>query len=109
MDEMIKELAAFDRDHGWDTYLKTKNREEKIEELYRQVVHLTGELGEFANELKKCRRDNTWNEENLKEEVVDMQIFLMKIAGTLDMDVPREFSKKIARNRERFVRFRKTE
>ena len=107
MDEMIERLKTFDRAHGWNGYEKAKTREEKIAELYKQVVHMTGELGEFANELKKDNRDGTWRPEVLQEEVADMQIFLLKIALTLDMNLKKVFFEKVKKNEKRFAHFKK--
>ena len=107
MKEIREHLLKFDRERGWNTYEALNTKEEKINELKNQVVNCLGELGELANEVKKCGRDNTWNESNLKEEVADIFIFLMKIANTLDMDLKEEVLKKIKINEKRFAHFKK--
>ena len=105
MEEIIKALREFDAKRNWNEYDLVQTEEQTIEALYKSLVHLMGEIGEFANELKKCRRDNNFNEQNLKEELVDTFIFLQKIALTLKMDLKEETLRKISINEERFKHF----
>ncbi|MEK6934389.1 MAG: hypothetical protein AABW46_00775 [Nanoarchaeota archaeon] len=106
MQEIIDHLLKFDKERNWNDYEKVKTREEKIDLLYKQIVHTIGELGEFANLVKKCKRDNEWHIEQLKEEITDTFIFLLKISMTLDMDLKEEFFKKMKLNEERFKHFK---
>ena len=62
MEEIIKALREFDAKRNWNEYDLVQTEEQTIEALYKSLVHLMGEIGEFANELKKCRRDNNFNE-----------------------------------------------
>ena len=102
MEEIFKRLEQFDKPRGWDTYNQATNEKEKLNFLYPQIVNLLGEFGEFANLVKKCKRDGIWEEEKLKEEVADMFIFLIKIGRIIDMDIKKECLKKLDINEERF-------
>ncbi len=102
MDDVLKHLLEFDRARGWNQYEMVSSEQETVDLLYRQLVHLLGEIGEFANEVKKCSRDGTFREEKLKEELTDSFIFLLKISKTLKMNLREEYFKKMRVNEERF-------
>ncbi len=103
MHEIISTLKEFDRKRNWNTYETAVTKEEKLKVLYRQLVALMGEVGEFSNELKRCKHDNDWPEQKLKTELADAFIFLLKIAETLEMDLKQETLNKIRLNEERFT------
>ena len=102
MQKVITALREFDSKRNWNTYDTLQTPQEKIDYMYQEIVNLLGELGEFANEVKKCRRDKTWNDAKLKEELTDTFIFLLKLALVLKMDLTEETIKKININEERF-------
>src|SRR3989338_8966112 len=102
MQKVISALQDFDRKRNWNKYETLHTEPEKIEYMYQEIVNLLGELGEFANEVKKCKRDKTWNEAKLKEELADTFIFLLKLSFTLNMDLKDEYYKKMKINEERF-------
>ncbi len=102
MDEIIQQLIEFDRARNWNEYEQAKSNEEKIRVLEKLIVNLVGELGEFANEVKKGRRENELHTEKLREELADTFIFLLKLALTLDMNLKEETLRKIKTNEERF-------
>lgn len=78
------------------------------------VLHLThhtlamfGEVGEFANLLKKIERGSLnlddWDVHNdLAEELTDVFIYLLNIAGILNVDLLAEYNRKRALNEARF-------
>ena len=94
MKEIIDYLTKFEKKRGWDRYNRARTKEEKIELLYKEIVALLGEFGEFANIVKGCKRDKKWEIKKLKEELVDMFIFLIKISKTLNIDLEKEFFEK---------------
>ena len=102
MQKVISALQDFDRKRNWNKYETLRTEPEKIEYMYQEIVNLLGELGEFANEVKKCKRDKTWNEAKLKEELADTFIFLLKLSFVLKMDLAEETIQKIKINEERF-------
>ncbi len=71
----------------------------------REILNIFGELGELANELKKCRRDGEYRPESLREETTDAFISLLKVMLTLEMDPEAEFDRKMEQNEERFRSF----
>lgn len=105
MDEIIQKLIQFDRARNWNEYEQAKSNEEKIRVLEKLIVNLVGELGEFANEVKKGRRENELRQEKMKEELADTFIFLLKLALTLEMNLKEETLKKIKVNEERFKHY----
>jgi len=105
MNEIIQALKSFDRKRAWNTYEREMSQEELIRTIHNLLVATMGELGEFANEVKKCHRDNTWNDAALKEELTDTFIYLLKLSFTLNMDLKESFFAKLAKNEERFKHF----
>ncbi len=80
---------------------------DNLQDLEHLVVCLIGEVGEFANELKKIVRGDASYEERqneLAEELADSFIYLMKIAAQTGIDLESEFLKKLEKNYQRFPR-----
>jgi NTP pyrophosphatase (non-canonical NTP hydrolase) len=103
--DFLDRLREFDKKRNWNGYDKEMTDQERIQYLSKILVATLGELGEFANEVKDCERDKTWKEKELKEELTDTLIFLLKMSMILKMDVKEEFYKKMAKNEERFAHF----
>jgi len=69
------------------------------------VVCLVGELGEFANTLKKVNRGDTSYQDaraNLEEELTDVFIYLMQIANQMGINLEDSYLRKLEKNRQRF-------
>jgi len=86
--------------------------EDFLDRLEYLVVALTGEIGEFANLVKKLRREymHMGIEKNeyvsrLREELTDIFIYTLIAANLLDMDLEEWFKKKMEFNRERFKKY----
>ena len=109
MKSILKRLEKFDVEHGWDRYNRIRDDRERMEALGLELLNVFGELGELANELKKCRRDGEYRPESLREETTDAFVFLLKVMLTLEMDPEEEFEKKMEQNEERFESFHKKE
>ena len=60
------------------------------------LIHLTEELGEVARQIvnKKVRPD-LFNEENLKEEIVDVILDSLILAHNCNVDLEKEINQKI--------------
>jgi NTP pyrophosphatase (non-canonical NTP hydrolase) len=114
----LKEIAEyqrnFDKKHGWDWSNSTD--EEGIKHLQYGIIALTGEVGEFANIVKKILREfrslgklpGKEKIEMLKEELVDIFIYTIKIASQLlNMDLEKEYFKKMRINEEKFKKYKK--
>lgn len=106
----LKEIAefqrAFDEAHGWNW-----NKGDKVNGLMRGTVCLTGEVGEFANVLKKVIRHNErgFPTEELwaamREELADVFIYLIKLADLLGMELDKAYFDKMSKNAQRFKTF----
>lgn len=67
---------------------------------------LAGEVGEFANIVKKVARRSLTHEQAedaLKDELADVFTYLLDIAGMMDMDLAEEYYKKREFNERRFT------
>ncbi len=101
LSEIMKMQAEFDRMHGWFDPIGAAT----IGALEHGVVCLTGELGEFANVVKKVVRGDFSYEEALpmlKEELVDEFIYLVKICNQMQIDLEAEYLRKLSINQVRF-------
>lgn len=95
----------FDRTHGVAKPFFVPISSNNLHELEHLVVCMVGEVGEFANELKKVVRGDAVYEERkaaLAEELTDTFIYLIKIAAQTGIDLESEYLKKLEKNRERF-------
>lgn len=97
--------AAFDAAHGDKVAWGEPIRPNNLGELEHGVVCLAGEVGEFANEVKKIVRGDVPFEggyAGLREELTDVFIYLMKLCNQLGIDLEKAYLEKLAVNRERF-------
>ena len=81
-----------------------------IDPLEHLIVCLLGEFGEFSNIVKKIKRgDFSLTEKNkeLKEEYIDMFIYMIKIANQLDINIEEEYISKMKKNEKKFKKFLK--
>lgn len=105
--ESIKNLQKdFDRNHSVgdkDFYVDINGS--NIHELEHLIVCLLGELGEFANILKKVSRGDFSLEEvkdDLDEELVDTFIYLIKISNQFNVNLEKGYLDKLKHNKKRF-------
>jgi len=108
----IKELMdfqnRFDDNHGW-RWSAVSN--EKMQRLQEGALCITGELGEFANVLKKIMRHSERNMDTkelwagLREELTDVFIYFLKLADLLEMEIDKEYFDKMAINARKFEKF----
>lgn len=114
MEEIIKAQREFDKSKGWD-WGNPESEKEKMDNLKYASIALSGEVGEFANIIKKLSREIEYNNgkieekniENLREELIDIFIYTIKASIALDMDLKKEYYKKLKKNTKRFRRFEK--
>lgn len=112
MSRTLKEImdfqAEFDKTHIGAVPFFEELSEDNVEVLEHLIVCLIGEVGELANIAKKIRRGDFLLEQqrsNISEEVADVFIYLMKIAGQTGTDLEVEYFKKMRVNKERFRAF----
>ncbi len=112
--DLQKKQEAFDEEY-FKIFGKISNdTQELIRKLEKLIVALTGEIGEFANMIKKISRDyeNAREEpskdriENLKEEITDCFIYILIIANILNINLEEEYMKKMNLNKQRFEKYR---
>ena len=115
----IKQLSEIqlkmDERHGFP--FQFDNDIDRYAQLTKELVGLFGEIGEFANIIKKINikldhpADYNLNldlaKENLAEELSDSFIYVIRIAAILGVDLEDEVLKKIRLNELRYAQLRK--
>ena len=101
----------FDSEHrgkfDWDQKINDDNNNM----LDYLLIGLLGALGEFSNIIKKIHRgDVKFSEKKdaLSEELIDIFIYVLKLAYQCDIDIESEYLKKLKINKNRFEKFKKT-
>jgi NTP pyrophosphatase (non-canonical NTP hydrolase) len=85
-----------------------------LERLQYLVVALTGEVGEFANIVKKISRDfenlnhpmSDERKQALTEELVDCFIYIIITANLLGVNLEEEYKRKLEKNKQRFEKYK---
>ena len=114
----LKKIAKFQKDFDlkhFPAFWKIKSEEDFLSRLEYLAIALAGEVGEFANLVKKIRRrfDNLEKKiskdifEKLKEELTDVFIYVLISSNLLKMDLEKEYFKKMKINEKKFREFRK--
>ena len=109
--EIIKKQIEMDERHGFPVYFNSEI--EKYRQLTKDLVGLFGEIGEFANIVKKVNIkldrvdeysfDVTRAESSLKEELADSLIYIIRIAAILGIDLQQQVLEKIQQNESRYA------
>lgn len=105
LEKLIQLQTDFDRGHGVVKPFYVPITSDNLQDLEHLIVCLIGEIGEFANELKKVVRGDASYEEHqaaLAEELADTFIYLIKIAAQTGIDLEAEYLKKLEKNHQRF-------
>ena len=109
----IKEIVKLQEDFtkkAFSKFWEIKNEEDFYNRLLFLSVALSGEVGEFNNIVKKLYRSKFFKEENLdlkeklNEEFIDIFIYLLNIAILLEIDIEKEFLRKLEINKNRFLK-----
>jgi NTP pyrophosphatase (non-canonical NTP hydrolase) len=105
--EIMTQQAEFDADHASPGMAWSMNAlPDHFELIEHTLVCLLGELGEFANEVKRvAQADRSLDAAmpQLKAEMADTFIYLVKICNQLDLDLESLFVERLAYNRIRFA------
>ncbi len=104
--QIISEQHEFSASHfgTWEL----EDSEKVLERIKFGTIALTGEVGEFANILKKILRDRKLLDEklpHLKEELADVFAYVMLLSVALKMDLEVEWRRKLNINQQRFEDF----
>lgn len=108
--ELVEKQSIFDSQHEgkfkWDEKITDNN----IETLEFLILAITGEVGETANIVKKIVRGDfllSEKQADLKDEITDIFIYILKLSSQLGFDLEEEYNKKMKKNQERFLRYEK--
>ena len=111
LDELSALQIAADEKRGFPVHFD--NDRDKLDQIMKDLVGLFGEIGEFANLLKKVTiKTEHANytgpllleaKAHLQEELADCLIYVMRIAATLDANLEVEFLKKLEINKIRYA------
>jgi NTP pyrophosphatase (non-canonical NTP hydrolase) len=91
---------------------------ERVTQLMKDLVGLFGEIGELSNLIKKIdiKLDRAAydgpsfaeSRDQLREELIDSFIYLLRLGAILEIDIEAEFLKKIHANQERYKSLERT-
>lgn len=113
---IVQRQKRFDADHGWTTDPSADPRT-LLATLTRELVGLFGEVGEFANIVKKLslvadrfgdeklRRAYLSKRPALSEEIVDVLIYTVRLASILGIDLTLVHQQKLRINAARFKKY----
>lgn len=110
LSQIAKRQIEADVKRGFSRELQTDA--ERIAQLTQDTVGLIGEVGEFANLLKKVdltsrieRYDGVSINSatpDLREELADIMIYVLRLASALGGDIESDLLKKMSKNDERY-------
>ena len=110
LDELMDLCRALDELHGFP--VEFEDQSQRYNQVTKDLVGLFGEIGEFSNIIKKINLklqkgddyilDIAFAEQNLKEEIADSMIYLIRIANILKIDLTVAVNKKIEQNKIRY-------
>jgi len=115
--ELIEKQKQFDEQHGW--VLENDNVQGVLDAINKDLVGLFGEVGEFANLVKKVNltaerqsADETVQtyyhfKDKLSEELIDSLIYLFRISTHLNIDITSMYLKKLNYNKNRYKKYEK--
>ncbi|WP_102264781.1 MazG nucleotide pyrophosphohydrolase domain-containing protein [Mesobacillus jeotgali] len=109
LQEIINRQKDFDKKHEGNNPFYEPITNMNIEVLEHLIVCIVGEIGEFSNIVKKVKRgdfDLDMRRADLEEELTDVFIYLIKIAGQLNIDLEQQYLKKLRKNEIKFERYR---
>lgn len=113
--EIMEMQKEFDRKHGWN--LKSADTKELLETINKDLIGLFGEIGEFANLIKKLNIDLEITSEKdlteklmksngaLKEELIDIFIYLIRISTHMNVNISDEYLRKLKFNEKKYKKY----
>jgi len=107
---IIELQSEFDKRHEANDPFFVPISASNPRDLEHLVVCMLGELGEYANVLKKVIRGDlsyAEAESSLHEELTDLFIYIIKIAGQSGVDLESSYLKKLNYNEVRFAHWSK--
>jgi len=111
----LKELQHIQKEFDlkyFPEFWRIENYEDFLDRLEYISIALAGEVGEFANIVKKMRREYLHMKrerrdylDDLKEELTDIFIYILIASNLLEMDLEEWFKRKSNKNRDRFKEY----
>lgn len=110
--QLVQMQRDFDERHGWNPDKTVPTA--VFRAVQDDVIGMLGELGEFANIVKKITLEAKTSTDSdlagtigarhdrLSEELVDAFIYLVRLASHLGIDLEHAYLKKLRTNEERF-------
>lgn len=108
--ELIDQQIERDRRRGFP--VDFDQEKERVDQMMRDLVGLLGEVGEFANLLKKVGLGQTTPryagpklidvKSALREELADAAIYVFRLATILGADLEQDVVEKMRKNDERY-------
>lgn len=108
--ELVDVQKNFDEKHQGRFDWSQRISEDNIYLLEHLLVAYIGEIGEFANIVKKVSRGDLSLDEAkalMQDELADIFIYLIKISYQLDIDLEICFKNKVKKNKKRFKNYEK--
>jgi len=108
--KIMKLQALFDKEHLGIFDWSVRVTEDNLEVSKFLLICMIGELGEFANIVKKVIRGDfslASKKEQIEEEVADIFIYLLKICIQMNIDLEKNFLKKLEKNKIRFKHYKR--
>lgn len=110
LSDLIERQIAADRRRGFR--VDFDNNSQRVVQLEKDLVGIMGEIGEFANALKKVRLamehsaydgpSLTEVAPNLREELADAFIYLMRLSVVLGGDLESDLLEKMNKNDRKY-------
>ena len=111
--DLVSSQRAFDKRHGWTP---APNDPRAIcSYMTKDLVGLLGEIGEFANLVKKLdliaddeavlAKAMSDSSDMLEDELIDTLIYVLRLASHLDVDLEAAYNRKRDINEQRFKKF----
>lgn len=115
LNQLVDMQVKLDESNGFPvTFLDSK---ERYDQLSKDLVGLFGEIGEFANVVKKINiklaRPDEYEldlgkaQEALQEELVDSLIYIIRVSAILGMNLEEAVLQKIRLNSARYAKLRR--
>jgi NTP pyrophosphatase (non-canonical NTP hydrolase) len=112
--DLVQLQVRLDEMHGFDVHFP--KLEDKYNQLTKDLVGLFGEIGEFANLVKKInikiQKTDEYEfdipnaEASLRGELVDSLIYIFRLSAILEVDLNSAVLEKIELNRTRYAKLR---
>ena len=94
IEEIQKTLSAFAKERDWDQFHSPKN-------LVMALTSEVGELNELFQWLTEEQSNNVDNDE-IREEIADIFIYLIRLADKLNVDIENAVKEKIKLNANKY-------